>query len=240
MEFWKAGEGSAVRAATSLKSSVAPALCAAAALLIASAAGLPAASGQGYDDGMIPPDVVLPLSTPPSSLPLPAASPAGQAAGQKAGQKDPLAIIETSKGAITIRLFRKFAPATVASFQELVQKGFYNGLSFHRVEPGFVIQGGCPHGNGSGLYIDPGTNKPRFLNLEVSPSLKHNAPGVVAMARFPKNPNSASCQFYITLAAAPQLDMKYSIFGGVVSGMEVVNQIAKGDKIVSIRIQESN
>ena len=200
------------------------------------------------DSEMLPPDVTIPLSVPPNSLPLP------QIQGQKganagltnllpggehnAKQKDPLAVMTTSKGEITIRLFRKFAPNTVANFIELAQKGFYNGLSFHRVEPGFVIQGGCPNANGSGLYIEPDTNKPRFLNLELSPSLKHNAPGVVAMANFGKNPNSASCQFYITLSAQPKLDNKYSIFGGVVSGMDVVNRIAIGDKIVSLKIEE--
>ncbi len=147
-------------------------------------------------------------------------------------------MIETNKGAISIRLFRKFAPVTVNHFMDLVDKGFYNGLTFHRREPGFVIQGGCPNGNGSGLYMDPVTNKPMFLNLETHQSLRHNAPGVVAMARFGRNPNSASCQFYITLAANPQLDNKYSIFGGVVSGMEVVKEIMIGDKILSIKIQE--
>jgi len=153
-------------------------------------------------------------------------------------QKDPLAVMETSKGTITIRLFRKFAPSTVEHFINLVNNGFYNGLTFHRREPGFVIQGGCPNGNGSGLYTDPATGKPKFVNLETHPSLRHNAPGVVALARFGRNPNSGSCQFYITLAACPQLDNKYSIFGGVTSGMEVVRAIVIGDKIISIKIQD--
>ena len=203
-------------------------------------------SAQRTDPELIPPDVTLPMSSPPNSVPLPpgnspalgGTTAAGQPGNQQVTQKDPLAVIETSKGPITIRLFRKYAPATVANFVDLIQKGFYNGLTFHRVEPGFVIQGGCPQGNGSGLYMDQATNKPRFINLETSPNLKHNSPGVVAMARFGKNPNSASCQFYITLAPTPQLDMKYGVFGGVVGGMEVVNQIAKGDRIVTIRLQE--
>src|SRR5262249_27021387 len=114
----------------------------------------------------------------------------------------------------------------------------YNGLLWHRVEPGFVIQGGCPHGNGSGMYIDKKTNHPRMLMLESSPLVKHNAPGVVAMARFPKNPNSASCQFYITLAPQPNLDFKYTKFGGVISGLDVVQKIQKLNKIESIRIQQ--
>ncbi|HEY9784891.1 MAG TPA: peptidylprolyl isomerase [Candidatus Obscuribacterales bacterium] len=159
-------------------------------------------------------------------------------AANQDNRPDPLCVIETNKGVITIRLFRKFAPRTVAHFTELVQKGFYNGLTFHRVEPGFVIQGGCPNGNGSGLYIDPQTNKPKMLMFEPSPSLTHNAPGVVAMARFPKNPSSASCQFYITLAPQPRLDGQYNIFGGVISGMDVVHKIAIGDKMLSLSVRE--
>jgi peptidyl-prolyl cis-trans isomerase B (cyclophilin B) len=151
---------------------------------------------------------------------------------------DPIAVLETSKGVITIRLFRHLAPKTVANFMDLVTKGFYNGLTFHRVEQGFVIQGGCPYGTGTGLYIDPASHQPRFIPLEVSPSLRHNAPGVVAMARFGKSPSSASCQFYITLAPAPNLDNQYGIFGGVIRGMDVVNRIAKGDKILSVSLQE--
>ncbi len=152
-------------------------------------------------------------------------------------QKDPIAVIETDKGTITMRLFQQYAPKTVEAFIEMVNKGFYNGLVFHRVEPGFVIQGGCPYGNGSGMYIDPATNKPRMLMLEASPNLRHNAPGVVAMARFPKNPHSASSQFYITLKAHPSLDMKYTVFGGVISGLDVVQRIQKGDKMNFIRVQ---
>lgn len=162
---------------------------------------------------------------------------ANAAAEDPQNQKDPIAVVTTDKGIITIRLFKKYAPNTVANFVELANKGFYNGLTFHRVEPGFVIQGGCPYGNGSGLYIDPATNKPRFLNLETHPNLRHNAPGVVAMARFGKNPHSGSCQFYITLAPQQKLDNQYSVFGGVMNGMDVVKQIAKGDKIQSIVIQ---
>lgn len=150
---------------------------------------------------------------------------------------DPIAIVETNKGVITIRLFKQYAPKTVEAFVDMSNSGFYNGLIWHRVEPGFVIQGGCPNGNGSGLYIDPKTNQPRMLMLETSPHVKHNMAGVVAMARFPKNPDSASCQFYITLKAQPNLDFKYTIIGGVINGMDVVEHIQKGDKIVSVRIQ---
>jgi len=152
---------------------------------------------------------------------------------------DPIAIIETDKGNITIELFRKYAPKTTANFIELAGKGFYNGLTFHRVEPGFCIQGGDPRGDGFGVYYEQGTKQPRILQLERSPYLKHNGPGVVAMANFPKNPNTASCQFYITLAAEPQLDGDYSIFGGVLPpGMDVVNKIVKGDKMNRVYVQE--
>lgn len=151
---------------------------------------------------------------------------------------DPICILETNKGVIMIRLFRKQAPKTVAHFMELVQAGFYNGLIFHRVEPGFVIQGGCPNGDGSGLYTDPKTGKPKMVPLETSTQLSHNAAGVVALARFPKNPNSASCQFYITLQPQPRLDHQYSIFGGVLNGMDVVQHIQKGDKIVQMSLRE--
>lgn len=151
---------------------------------------------------------------------------------------DPLCVIETNKGVIMIRLFRKQAPRTVAHFMELVQAGFYNGLTFHRVEPGFVIQGGCPNGDGSGLYSDAKTGKPKMVALETSGQLSHNAPGVVALARFPKNPNSASCQFYITLQPQPRLDHQYSIFGGVLNGMDVVQHIQKGDKMISLSLRE--
>jgi len=161
----------------------------------------------------------------------------GPPADPQASQKpDPIAIIETEKGTITIRLFRQYAPRTVANFIELAGKGFYNGLTFHRVDPGFCIQGGCPNGNGSGVYKEPGTENMRFLPIEVNSNLKHNAAGVVAMARFPKNPNTSSCQFYITLAPQPKLDGQYSIFGGVVSGMDVVNSIAKGDKMTRVMV----
>lgn len=149
---------------------------------------------------------------------------------------DPIATIETAKGTITIRLFQSLAPKTVANFVELAQKGFFNGLTFHRVEPNFCIQGGDPMGNGFGMYQDPKTKQPRFLELEIAPQLKHNMPGVVAMAHGP-SPNSASCQFYITLSPQPSLDSKYAIFGGVIGGMNVVQSIAKGDKMNTVSVQ---
>ncbi len=138
------------------------------------------------------------------------------------------AIIETTKGSITIELYEDKAPITAGNFIDLVEKGFYNGLTFHRYEPGFVIQGGCPLGTGTGGYTDPQSGRERRIKLEVSKELPHGAAGAVAMARS-QNPDSASCQFYITLGPAAFLDMNYAVFGRVLDGMDTVNQIRRGD-----------
>lgn len=143
---------------------------------------------------------------------------------------DPIVVLDTTKGPIKIQLFLKDVPVTAGNFLDLVNRGFYNGLTFHRYEPGFVIQGGDPNGNGTGGFVDPETNKERRIPLEVKPHLKHDAAGVVAMARS-QNPDSASCQFYITLAPASFLDMQYAVFGKVIDGLPAVQQIRKGDKI---------
>lgn len=138
------------------------------------------------------------------------------------------AIIETDKGTIKFTLYEQDAPITTANFVGLAEEGFYNGLTFHRVEPGFVIQGGDPRGNGTG-----GSSK--TIKLEVSPKLKHGEAGAVAMARS-SNPDSASSQFYITLGPASFLDGNYAVFGRVTEGLEVVQQIRVGDKMTSVSI----
>ena len=138
------------------------------------------------------------------------------------------AVIETDKGTIRAKLYEEDAPNTTKNFIELVQKGFYNNLTFHRVEPGFVIQGGDPRGNGTG-----GSGK--TIKLEVSPNLKHEE-GALAMARS-AHPDSASSQFYITLDRVTHLDMKYAVFGQVTEGMEVAKSIRKGDKIKTITLE---
>jgi peptidyl-prolyl cis-trans isomerase B (cyclophilin B) len=143
---------------------------------------------------------------------------------------DPVILLETSKGPIKIQLYLKDVPVTAGNFLDLVNRGFYNGLTFHRYEPGFVVQGGDPKGNGTGGFIDPETNKERRIPLEVKAHLKHDAAGVVAMARS-NSPDSASCQFYITLGPASFLDMQYAVFGKVIDGLPAVQQIRKGDKI---------
>jgi peptidyl-prolyl cis-trans isomerase B (cyclophilin B) len=150
---------------------------------------------------------------------------------------DPVVMMQTTRGNIVIRVYRGLVPVTANNFLDLVGRGFYNGLTFHRIET-WCIQGGDPNGDGSGSFVDPQTGQARYLNLEISPALHHNAPGVVAMARA-QNPNSASCQFYITKAPMGQLDRQYAIFGGVVDGINVVRSIGRGDRIISAQIIEN-
>lgn len=143
---------------------------------------------------------------------------------------NPVVVLDTSKGTIKIELFTSEVPKTAGNFQDLVRRSFYDGKTFHRYEPGFVIQGGCPHGTGTGGFTDPATGKERRIELEVTPNLKHDKAGMVAMARS-NDPNSASCQFYITLANASFLDQNYAVFGKVTEGLDVVQQLRAGDKM---------
>ena len=136
--------------------------------------------------------------------------------------------IETEKGTIKFVLHEDKAPVTTANFVALAERGFYDGLTFHRVEPGFVIQGGDPSGNGTG-----GSEKK--IPLEIHPDLKHDRAGTVAMART-SDPNSASCQFYITLGPTPFLDKNYAVFGHVTEGQSVVDQIRRGDRMTKVTV----
>ena len=151
------------------------------------------------------------------------------------------AIIETNKGTITVELYEDKAPITAGNFIDLVGRGFYDGLTFHRYEPGFVIQGGDPIGNGTGGFVDPQSGRERRIKLEVSPELKHGEAGALAMARS-QNPNSANSQFFICFADARFLDKQYTVWGKVVEGMENVDKIKRGepvanpDKIVSMKV----
>ena len=123
---------------------------------------------------------------------------------------------------IDIELNPAVAPITCENFEKLVKQGFYNGLTFHRVIPGFMIQGGCPLGNGTG---GPGWHiKGEFARNGVANDLKHTR-GVISMARA-MDPNSAGIQFFIMHQDAPHLDGDYAAFGKVVSGMDVVDEIA--------------
>ena len=134
-----------------------------------------------------------------------------------------MVIIEMENGAkIKIELDRTAAPNTVNNFLSLANKGFYNGLIFHRVIPGFMIQGGCPDGTGMG---GPGYSiKGEFAANGVKNPIKHKR-GVISMARA-MNPNSAGSQFFIMHQDAPHLDGQYAAFGHVVEGMETVAAIA--------------
>ena len=123
---------------------------------------------------------------------------------------------------IDIELNHDTAPITCKNFEKLVSQGFYNGLTFHRIIPGFMIQGGCPLGNGTG---GPGWHiKGEFIQNGVANNLKHTR-GVISMARA-MDPNSAGSQFFIMHQDAPHLDGQYAAFGKVVSGMDVVDEIA--------------
>jgi len=140
------------------------------------------------------------------------------------------AVMHTTKGDIRLTLFPDKAPLTVLNFVNLAKRGFYDGLTFHRVIPRFMIQGGDPNGNGAG---GPGY---RFRD-EFSPDLRHNKPGVLSMANAGRNTNGS--QFFITHVPTPWLDNKHSIFGAVVGpeDQKVVDSIAVGDKITSLTVE---
>ncbi len=136
-------------------------------------------------------------------------------------------IIRTNKGDIGIELYADEVPNTVKNFIALSKTGFYNGLIFHRYVPNFVIQGGDPRGNGTG---DAGYNIPFEENKKYT-----HVEGALGMARGPSR-NSASCQFYITLAPQHSLDGGYVVFGKVVKGMDVVKSLRAADTILSIEV----
>jgi peptidylprolyl isomerase/peptidyl-prolyl cis-trans isomerase B (cyclophilin B) len=136
--------------------------------------------------------------------------------------------ISTEKGDIVFTFYPNDAPQHSAAFIKLARAGFYDGLTFHRVEPGFVIQGGCPDGNGTG---GPG------YQLDAEFNENKHIQGTVAMARS-SNPNSAGSQFYICLDDAPFLNRQYTVFGHVVEGQSVVDAIRKGDVMTKVTIEE--
>jgi len=143
--------------------------------------------------------------------------------------QDLQAHIQTPRGTIHIRLFADHTPVTVANFVNLAQRKFYDGLSFHRVIPDFMVQGGCPEGSGRG---GPGY---RFGD-EIVPTLKHNKPGVLSMAN--AGPGTNGSQFFITHVVTPWLDGKHTVFGEVLGAedQKIVDSIRQGDKIESITI----
>lgn len=151
---------------------------------------------------------------------------------QEKTSQESFVMMETDKGSIKIKLFMEEAPITAGNFKDLVERKFYNGLIFHRVIPGFVIQGGCPLGNGTGNFVDPETKKTRYIKHNNATGKKHDQAGIIAMART-SDPDSASSQFFIDLAPLPSLNpggvdpYGYAIFGEVVEGLDVVMKIAK-------------
>ena len=140
-----------------------------------------------------------------------------------------VATFNTSKGDIRIQLFEELVPNTVANFVKLIEGGFYNGLKFHRVIPDFMIQGGCPLGNGTG---GPGY---QFAD-EFHPELKHDGPGVLSMAN--SGPNTNGSQFFITHVETSWLDGKHSVFGKVLDGQDVVDAVEGGDLINEITLSD--
>jgi peptidyl-prolyl cis-trans isomerase B (cyclophilin B) len=134
---------------------------------------------------------------------------------------------ETDRGPVRVELYPEKAPLTVANFVNLARRGFYDGLNFHRVIKDFMIQGGCPQGTGTG---GPGYK----FEDEASNGVGHER-GVLSMAN--AGPNTNGSQFFITHVATPWLDGKHTVFGKVVDGMDVVDKVAQGDKIQSVKIE---
>ena len=132
-----------------------------------------------------------------------------------------LVLMGTSMGDIKIKLYMDKAPITAGNFRDLVEQGFYDGIIFHRVIDGFMIQGGDPTGTGTG-------GSPNTIPDEFGEGLKHNSKGILSMAN--SGPNTGSSQFFITLVPTPHLDGKHEIFGEVVEGMDVVEKIGKVEK----------
>lgn len=158
------------------------------------------------------------------------ATPLAEAQGAGGGKKvKQVAVITLEKGGeVRIEFFPEDAPKTVESFVTLAKKGFYDGLTFHRVVPGFVVQGGDPKGDGTG---GPG------YKIKAEFNKRKHVRGTLAMARA-QDPDSAGSQFYITFGAQSGLDGQYTVFGQVVSGMEHVDKIQVGDKMKSVKIIE--
>jgi peptidyl-prolyl cis-trans isomerase B (cyclophilin B) len=139
------------------------------------------------------------------------------------------AIIETEKGNIVLELFEKDAPKTVENFEKLINKGFYDGLTFHRVLPNFVIQGGCPKGNGTG---GPGYS----IKCETKGNPRKHGKGALSMAHAGKD--TGGSQFFITHSPQPHLDGIHTVFGQVIEGMDVVNKIKPKDVMKKVTVVE--
>lgn len=135
--------------------------------------------------------------------------------------------IETAYGTMTLELFDKDAPGTVANFEKLANDGFYNGLTFHRVIPNFMIQGGCPLGTGTG---GPGYKIP----CETKGNPNRHERGSLSMAH--AGPNTGGSQFFICHKAQPHLDGVHTVFGKVIDGIEIVDKVKAGDKMTKVSV----
>lgn len=223
-------------------------------LLISLAVFLGGCTSQADSGSVTSPTDATPATPPPGAL-----SPAPTTELPRLDGKATV-VLQVKGQPITIEVDGTAAPVTAGNFVDLVNRGVYNGLTFHRVEPGFVVQGGDPQSKdpqapaevlGTGGFIDPQTNQPRTIPLEITPEgatepvysetlgnqapqLKHQK-GAVAMARS-LLPDSASSQFYIALNQLPDLDGDYAVFGYVTDGMPVVEQIQRGDRIESAQV----
>lgn len=138
-------------------------------------------------------------------------------------------IMETEKGTLTIEMFDKEAPGTVGNFTKLIEKGFYDGLTFHRVIPGFVAQGGDPAGNGTG---GPGYTIP----CETKGNPKKHLRGSLSMAH--RGPNTGGSQFFIVLEPQPHLDGVHTVFGQVIEGLDIIDDIRPNDKMIKLTVVE--
>lgn len=165
--------------------------------------------------------------TPKPSAPETSEAPVPKAAGPEINDNRlPLVSFRTSKGEMVVELFEDDAPNTVANFISLVEKGFYDGLKFHRVLANFMIQGGDPTGTGRG--------GPGYRFADEFSGRRHDGKGVLSMAN--SGPNTNGSQFFITHKATPWLDRKHSVFGRVVKGLDIVDEIARGDRMEKLTV----
>ena len=146
-------------------------------------------------------------------------------------EKLPKIQIQTERGNITIEMFEDEAPNTVANMISLIEKGYYDGLNFHRVIPDFMIQGGCPHGTGTG---GPGYD----FDDECAPDRRHDSAGVLSMAN--AGPGTNGSQFFITHGPTPHLDGKHTVFGKVTEGQEVVDEIKQGEVMQTVVVLQKH
>lgn len=181
------------------------------------------------------PTPIMPTGTnQPETTPLPTATPVPTVAARSQRSAES-ATIRTDKGVIEVEFYPDDAPKTVTNFATHADNGYYDNLTFHRVEAGFVVQGGDPNGDGTGGYSIYGETFEDELNPETDSYKAGYKEGVIAMAN--RGPDTNGSQFFIMLADNDQLPKLYTIFGKVTEGMDVVKSITPGDKILSIELE---